>query len=198
MSHQLETYEWDNVWWEQTENTEAKRVLYIGDSISCGIRHLATKLSENAMLFDGFGTSKAPDNPWFVDSLRLCLNQQTKRDAVLFNNGLHGFHMSTSEYELGCRNLLLFLKEQVNEPIIVVLSTNVRNDPESQKIVDERNAALLRITEDLKLPVIDLASKALEYDDLHLADNIHFCEEGYTRLAEYLVESLKSVLKEEK
>ena len=44
-SEKLETYEWDNVWWEQAPDNEKKRVLYIGDSISCGIRHIATELS---------------------------------------------------------------------------------------------------------------------------------------------------------
>ena len=198
MTNKLETFEWDNIWWEQTENKEAKRVLYIGDSISCGIRHLATKASGNTILFDGFGTSKAPDNPWFIDSLRLCLNQQEKRDAVLFNNGLHGFHMSAGEYEADCRKLLVFLKELVKEPVIIVLSTNIRNAPESQSIVDERNAVLCGLGEELSLPVIDLASKALEYDYLHLADNVHFSEEGYDKLAEYLVKEVQILLGEEK
>ena len=34
----LETFEWDNVWYEHTEDVVAKRFLYIGDSISVGTR----------------------------------------------------------------------------------------------------------------------------------------------------------------
>ena len=34
----LETYEWDNVWWEHTEDRRAPRALIVGDSISCGFR----------------------------------------------------------------------------------------------------------------------------------------------------------------
>ena len=30
----LETYEWDNVWWEHTEDRQAPRALIVGDSIS--------------------------------------------------------------------------------------------------------------------------------------------------------------------
>ena len=41
----LEMYEWDNTWWEQAPDTDRKRVLYIGDSISCGIRRIATEVS---------------------------------------------------------------------------------------------------------------------------------------------------------
>ena len=56
----LETYEWDNVWIKQTANLDGNRVLYIGDSISCGTRNIATSLSEGRYLFDGFGTSNLP------------------------------------------------------------------------------------------------------------------------------------------
>ena len=68
-SRNLERFEWDNVWWEQTANETSKRILYIGDSISCGTRRLITSLSKAEILCDGFGTSKALDNPYFKSSL---------------------------------------------------------------------------------------------------------------------------------
>ena len=40
----LETYEWDNVWFEHTENDTDDRVVYIGDSISCATRKVATAI----------------------------------------------------------------------------------------------------------------------------------------------------------
>ena len=89
--HQLETYEWDNVWWEHTEINDLPRVLYIGDSISCGTRRVATATADKKILFDGFGTSKALDNPYFKDSLHIFAQQQGKRAVVVFNNGLHGW-----------------------------------------------------------------------------------------------------------
>lgn len=52
----LEDFEWDNTWWEQAPDTSSARVLYIGDSISCGTRRTATYVAENKILFDGFGT----------------------------------------------------------------------------------------------------------------------------------------------
>ena len=42
----LEKYEWDNVWFEHTENETADRVMYIGDSISCATRRVATAAAE--------------------------------------------------------------------------------------------------------------------------------------------------------
>jgi len=50
----LETYEWDNTWIEQANNADTDRVLYIGDSISCATRRVATAKSGNKILFDGF------------------------------------------------------------------------------------------------------------------------------------------------
>ncbi len=38
----LEAYEWDNVIINHARNSEEKRVLYIGDSISVGTRNIAT------------------------------------------------------------------------------------------------------------------------------------------------------------
>ena len=43
----LETWEWDNVWFEHPNDNEAKRVLYIGDSISCGTRRIATEQTDS-------------------------------------------------------------------------------------------------------------------------------------------------------
>ena len=71
----LENFEWDNVWWEQMNSGAGKRIVYIGDSISCGTRRIATSVSENKYLFDGFGTSKALDNPYLKPSLALFLDQ---------------------------------------------------------------------------------------------------------------------------
>ena len=42
-STKLETYEWDHVRWEHAATDDVPRVLYIGDSISCGTRRLATR-----------------------------------------------------------------------------------------------------------------------------------------------------------
>ena len=60
---ELETFEWDNVWLDHITYPTLPRVLYIGDSISCGTRRVATIASGEKLLFDGFGTSKALDNP---------------------------------------------------------------------------------------------------------------------------------------
>ena len=56
----LETYEWDNVWWEHTEDRRAPRALIVGDSISCGYRGKVNELLAGEVRADGFGTSTSP------------------------------------------------------------------------------------------------------------------------------------------
>ena len=186
----LETYEWDNVWWEHTENTTAKRVVYIGDSISCGTRGFGTKLSDNKILFDGFGTSKALDNPYFKDSLSLFINQEKKLDAILFNNGLHGWHQSAEEYNKKYGEMIEFIKSISNAPIFIVLTTNLVNDVERNKIVIKRNEIAKKYADKFGLKVIDLYSTSVEYSNLHSEDGVHFVYEGYEKLAETILKKL--------
>ena len=46
----LEKYEWDNTWLEQTSDAVKPRVLYIGDSISGGIRLQAQNNPNNKLV----------------------------------------------------------------------------------------------------------------------------------------------------
>ena len=89
----LEKYEWDNLWIESTDENESNRVLYIGDSISCGTRNIATMQTQKEILFDGFASSKAVDNPFLKESISLFISQLPKLEMILFNSGLHGWHL---------------------------------------------------------------------------------------------------------
>ncbi len=195
-SQQLETYEWDNVWWEQASDTKKPRVLYIGDSISCGIRQIATRLSGNQILFDGFGTSKAVDNPYFADSIRLFGNQQGHREIVIFNNGLHGFHLDdASEYKEGYEKIVKFLLEEYRgTKLALILTTCVIGERNNR--VTARNNSVKEIAQKYGLPVIDLYSVSMGCSGLHWDDGVHFYDEGYERLAHRLLESLYEMIPE--
>ena len=79
----LERYEWDNVWWERNDLTDRDRILYIGDSISCATRRFATMESNESILFDGVGTSKSIDNPYFESLIKSFATQQGNRKAII-------------------------------------------------------------------------------------------------------------------
>ena len=180
----LETYEWDNVWIEQTANLDGKRVLYIGDSISCGTRNIATSLSEGRYLFDGFGTSKALDNPFLFDSIRLFASQLTKTETVIFNNGLHGWHLNDeTEYPKFYEKVIQFLlSEFEGKKIFLVLTTSVA-DSDREKRVKARNKEVCELAEKYSLPVIDLYSTSVEYVNFRIDDGVHYISDGYRKFA---------------
>ena len=190
----LETYEWDNLWIEHANKDDIKRVLYIGDSISCGVRQVATSISNGEIYFDGFGTSKALDNPYFKDSLHLFALQQGKREVVVFNNGLHGWHLDDEkEYPKAYEEMIKFLLEEFKgTPLVIVLSTYVANIEDNKRVI-KRNEEVLKLAEKYNLPYVDYYSVAEENKD-NLTDGVHFNSEGYKSLAEALVKKVKELI----
>lgn len=190
----LETYEWDNPWWEHTENTTAPHVLYIGDSISAGTRPVLNTLAEGKILFDGFATSKAADNRFFISSLELYIKQTKRIDAVIFNNGLHGWHLDNAEYEKGYDKILEYLTG-LGVPVFVVLSTDLPADEKRAAKVRERNEIAVSLAKKYKTDIIDLYSASLRCDGLYAPDNVHFAPEGYTVLAREILDCITEHLK---
>ena len=191
----LETYEWDNVWWEQANRADASRILYLGDSISCGTRRIATDTS-GTLLFDGFGTSKAVDNPYFTDSISVFARQQGTRQAIIFNNGLHGFHLDDCEkYSYFYEKIVQFLISEFQDiPLALILTTSVA-DREREERVKLRNRAVLKIAERYGLPVIDLYSVSVENVKHRAPDGVHFTADGDKKFAERIVGDLKNIIK---
>lgn len=193
----LETYEWDNVWWEQAPDRSKKRVMYIGDSISCGIRRNATECAGGKYLFDGFGTSKAVDNPFFKESVRVFGRQQGRRDLILFSNGLHGFHLDDRvEYVYFYEQFVQFLRDEYPGTLTALLLITEVEGQQNERVL-ERNKGIRKIAEKYRLPVIDLYTLSVEYRDMHCEDGVHFTETGYRKLAEELWKSVEAILDKE-
>lgn len=192
-----ETYEWDNIWIEHANDRGADRVFYIGDSISCGIRHEATASANNELLFDGFGSSKAVDNPFFQETVSLVSKQEPSRKAVLFNNGLHGWHLDDeTEYRFYFEKTIRFLMKQFSEvPIAVVLTTTLKDIAKNERVL-VRNQVASEIAKQYELPIIDLYAVSKKHTDLLKGDGVHFTEEGYQFLAKTLVSDVKKIIEQ--
>jgi len=190
-----ETYEWDNTWIDHADDKSRKRVLYIGDSISCGTRNVATERSKEKILFDGFGTSKALDNPFFKDALKVFADEEERRDAVLFNNGLHGWHLDDAkEYGYYFEEMIKFITEEFKgTPFFIVLTTHI-SDEEREKRVVIRNKVASEIAKKYNIPVIDLYSVSLEAAELLSADGVHFTRPGYDALADEVIRAVSEVI----
>lgn len=190
-SFELETFEWDNVWIDHAPDTTLPRVLYIGDSISCGTRRVATLATGEKILFDGFGTSKSLDNPYFKESVLLFARQQSHRDAIIINNGLHGWHLDDeTEYKKYYKEMLEFLMGNFKgTPLYVVTTTHITR-AERQDRVAARNKVALELADELGLEVIDLYAVTFNNPELIGGDGIHLTAEGYAKLADTIIEKL--------
>lgn len=186
----LETYEWDNIWYEQAPKDDKARALVIGDSISCGYRRKINDILHNKMYVDGYGTSKALDNPYFIETARLVIHQQRHTKLIQFNNGLHGWHLSLQQYKLlyvqMIRNLI---KLCPNAKIIIALTTPVRDKDDLDKfdarneIVLQRNEIATQLAARHGFYVNDFYTPLASRPDLFLSDGVHLNQNGYEQLA---------------
>ena len=194
-SESLEEYEWDYTWIDSADRSGLQRVLYIGDSISCATRLEATRVAKGVLYFDGIGTSKAVDNPCFPDLIRLIAKQEGNRCAIIFNNGLHGWHLEDeTNYGVYYESLLNFLfAEFPGTPVFLALTTAVKSEKRNLRVV-ARNQTVLSLATKYNLPVIDLYSITDENRGLISQDGVHLTPEGYEKIATKIVSQLQEIL----
>ena len=187
----LETYEWDDIWWDHAPDAEGRRILIIGDSISRGYRRALGKLEGREFFVDGIATSKAADNESFYTLLDYYASTGLRYDAVLINNGLHGWHLEDSEeYKDHYEKLASYVKEKfAPEKFFIVLTTPVRKS-EQTEIFDERNErvkvrnlAATEIARSLGAEVLDFFSLIENRPELYTGDGVHLVPEGYSLIA---------------
>ena len=180
------------MWIDHAGTTGVPRVLYIGDSISCAARRAATLASGSTVYFDGFGTSKALDNPYFTEGIRLFARQQGERQAILFNNGLHGWHLEDAgEYARAYEEMIRFLMQEFpGTPLLLLLTTHVADSARDAR-VQARNRAVSALAEAYGLPVVDLYTLTRENAHLLSPDGVHFQPEGYRLVADALVRAVR-------
>ena len=187
-----ETYEWDNVWMEHLSKKNKKRVAYIGDSISQGVRRLATAVANEDVLFDGYATSKAVDNPCFKDMIDIFIGQLPPVDKIIFNNGLHGWHLEDDNtYKKYYEEMILFLKSKYESAELILVLTTAVSDKERNERVKIRNKSVIELAKKYSLSIVDLYSLVEENIDLLTGDGVHPNAELCSKIAEYIVEKVK-------
>ena len=192
-SFELERFEWSNTWHEEAPAGGAKRILYIGDSISLMTRlHMNRIRKEGGAYVDGIHTSKGLDNPTYLDFVTLFAREEGAREVILFNNGLHGWHLSDEAYEKAYEALITAIRSAVPaKHFFLILSTRLRNEERTARVL-ARNEAVKRIGARLSLPVIDLYKISNEHFDLLAKDGVHYTDAGYTLFAEHIWETLEN------
>lgn len=191
-SNRYETYEWDDMWIDHANETDRKRAAYIGDSISVGTRRIATARTNEEILFDGFGTSKALDNPYFKDSIRLFFKQLPNVDTVLFNNGLHGWHLNDeTEYKALYDEMIKFILDEIKGAKLYMLLTTAVIDKDDNDRIKLRNVAAREVAEKYSIPVIDLYDITSANISEISPDGIHPTEPLYEKIADEIIRNIR-------
>ena len=190
-----ETYKWCNFWWDNAEK-EGKRVLLVGDSISCGYKSVVIDALKGEFFVDLMGTSEFIADPAYIKELRYFLTEYSY-EAIHFNNGLHGIGLDNDDYESAYRE---FVKEMLGycKKIIITASTPITcEDPgmlhSDNKTVLIRNAAVKRIADEFGLAFDDLYSAVVNRPDLKSGDGYHFKGDGYVILGRQVADSIRKV-----
>lgn len=202
----LEQYEWLHVWHDhptepKNKEDKAKRVLFIGDSITHGSfpkckNFLLDEYKSCALYLDYLTTSKGIDNPdilWEIDYML----GHCSYDLIHFNNGLHGMGLSEEDFdkyyeEAVCHILEKYPPEKVCLMTVTPLTKNGDTSTFRNEKVDARNVTVHRVAEKYGLAIDDLFSVVMGKSDIRSADGYHYTDEGYIMLGRAMADFIKS------
>ena len=190
----LEEKEWTQVWLDEAMDTQTPRILLVGDSIFNGVIRNIIHMVDGTLLFDSFCSSKAVDNPYLLEELEVFMKQQRHREVIIFNNGLHGWHLKDeTEYAKGYEGILSHLKEKFPDtPIVVSLTTAIKDEHLPRVLV--RNEIARQVAKKCQCPIMDLFAESQKHEQLMIDDGIHFQEIGYQKLCKYIMDYVASYL----
>lgn len=198
---QLETYEWDNIWWEHADDEKADRVLIVGDSISCGYRGFVNEIFDKKVFADGIGTSKNLGNDSLIKLVDYVFYQQKNYRLIQFNNGLHGWNLQDKEYEYYYEKIVNHIQDSFqNLTLVLALTTPVRCSGNIEKLdgrndtVIKRNETAIKIANKYDLVINDLYGIIKDNKDIYKSDGVHLNDEGYKMLAGQCVNIFKANL----
>ena len=188
----LEKFEWDDIWFDHATDTEQKRVIVFGDSISVNYRFPLIELLRGKFCVDNYGTSKAADNPFLKETMRLIMAQQN-HDVICFSTG-HGTHQSPEEFEQNTEKLALWLMEEYPQKQLIILGRIYSSYPPKEESCKQRNESLARIANKYNLPFVDLHALTLDRPELLKEDKVHLNEDGQSVVAQCIAKAICEIV----
>jgi hypothetical protein len=188
-----EDTEWSDFWWGHEGDTSKPRVLFIGNSISRGYYTAVSAKLSGVANCDRYATSRSIEDPALFSETRMAMANY-HHVVIHFNNGLHGWHLTSEQYEKGLRKYVKFLQAKKSKgcQLIYSLTTPYPSKESGQKldtvknqVVIDRNQIARKIMEENNIPVIDLYGLMEPELEKYSASkgNVHYNNEGYNRLA---------------
>ena len=197
----MTTYEhivWTNTWFEDQGETDLRRALLVGDSITNAARPFVKECVGETLRVDAVTTSRALDDPGYLTELDYVLGLNAY-DVIHFNNGLHGFHLSAEDYETLYDGVVAHVLEKCPGTKLVLALTTPVSLGEHRELLDAavngavlaRNAAVLRIAGKYGLETDDLYSLVVGIPEIRTADSYHYLEPGSRRIAGQIASYLR-------
>lgn len=200
-SPKRENIEWLDVWMPKTNDKGLPRVLLIGNSITRQYYPEVEKQLEGKAFVARLSTSKSIGDPGLLQEVTLVLGYHSF-DIVHFNNGMHGFGYSESEYEKAFPELYRTIRENApNAKLIWANTTPVRTGEKMEQYdirnerVKERNRIAMDFFKDKDVQINDLYSVAANNTAFYGGnDGIHLQPIGVKALANQTADQIRIAL----
>jgi hypothetical protein len=179
-----ERIEWCDIWITNADRETLPRVLMIGDSITRGYFGGVEKALAGKANCARLTTSRCVCDPVFFAELKLVLPQYPWA-VIHFNNGLHGFGYSESQYRRAFARLMRALEQHApNARLVWATTTAVRDRDDLSRLsptterVRQRNHIAAEFVTEAGLPVDNLFRLVVDRPEFYAGDGVHFNAEG--------------------
>ena len=186
-----ESIEWCDIWISHANETNLPRVLLIGDSIARDYYPEVEKQLAGRAFVARLATSRFVADPVLLKEIELVLSD-AQFDIILFNNGMHGWQHTETEYQNGLPKLIKAIRAHAPKAKLIWATTTPLRDGKgvtsdtqaeySDERIATRNAIASEIVAARKITTVDLNAAVRGHPELH-SDNVHFNGQGSQILA---------------
>lgn len=136
-----EAAEWANISFDKAQDSNKKRILLVGDSISYGYGEMVRRKLPN-MEIDFLNTSEGTAHPIICKLLEFMLTQYNY-DAIHINIGIHIHSVTNKEYEDNLNQILEYINKISPKTKIIFATTTSVSKKSSRDTDDSDNTAML-------------------------------------------------------
>lgn len=166
--------EWNIHYAFNAVDTEKKRVLLIGDSICNAYNGAVRNLLDGRVNVSFWASSKCVTDPDYFRELDFMLDARPYA-MVCFNNGLHSLSTDRGEWDAAYAAAVSFIQAKLPDALLSLTLSTPLKDEKLTAISASFNETVVRLAEEMNLPVIDLFSAMNSLDrDEFWSDTYHF------------------------
>jgi len=200
-----ESIEWCDIWISHADETNLPRVLLIGDSISRDYYPGVEKRLAGKAYVARLSTSAFISDPVLLQEVKMVLSEY-QFDVIHFNNGMHGWQHSETEYQRAFPNFLKTIRQCAPDAkLIWATTTPLKVSPNlppnnltqaTDERIAARNTIALKFVQAKGIPVDDLNALVQGHPEYH-SDNVHFNAGGIELEAAQVTAQIEPLLKKQ-